>query len=278
LSYIGEEANAYYVEEVTYGQTPVTPAMLYIGIIQDAEPSLDPKNILVRGLGSRNVQSIRKTLRTVDLTLNYVPRDWDFWAYVGNDKSVSLEVFYEKAAAIISLNHKGLKINKATITGSIDEPVKIGIEGMAQDVAPGTSKIGNSYESTPAAEPIMSTDCVVKVAAVEVTRFSGFSFTVTNNLKRQPVIRSTNPHLLKALPRRHLELSGSITADFESKAEIDDIIADTSRAVAFEVGAGAQKKIFTFGNCKWKKTSEPTKIEDLVAQKLEFDALTLTES
>jgi hypothetical protein len=276
--YIGEEAKAYYVEEATYGTTPATPAMLYIGIIQNVEPALDPKNIIIRGIGSRTAKAIRRTVRAVDLSLAYIPQDWDFWAYVTNSKSVSLEAFYEKGASIISLNHKGSKIDKAKIECSIEDPVKISMNLIAQDLASAAAKIGNTYEDESANAIITGLDCVVKKGGTELTRFSDFSFEIANNLKRQPVIRTTTPHLIKALPERQLILQGSIRADFESKAELDDILADTEFTLAFEIGPAGNKKIFTFSGCKWKGAKTPTKIEDTVAQNLEWEAKTLAET
>jgi len=104
--YTGEEAKAYYVEETTYGVTPTNPAMLNIGIIQDVEPALDPRNIVIRGIGSRNVKAIRKGLRHIDLKINYTPQNWNFFNYVRSLKAISVEVFYEKTIGIVSLNHK----------------------------------------------------------------------------------------------------------------------------------------------------------------------------
>jgi len=276
--FVGEEAKAYYVEETVYGTTPGTPAMLYIGIIQNVEPAIDPKNIVIRGIGSRTPKAIRRTVRAVDLSLAYIPQDWDFWAYVLNAKSVSLETFYEKGASIISLNHKGSKIDKAKIECSIDDPVKISMNLIGQDVASAGTKIGNTYENESTNAPITGLDCVVKKGGAEVTRFSDFSFEIANFLKRQPVIRSTTPYLIKALPERQQSFQGSIRADFESKAELDDILADTEFTLAFEIGPAGNKKIFTFGGCKWRGAKTPTKIEDLVAQNLEFDAKTLAET
>jgi len=276
--YTGEEAKAYYVEEATYGQTPASPNMLYIGIIQNIEPAIDPKNIVIRGIGSRQPKAIRRTVRAVDLSLVYIPQDWDFWNQSKLTSSISLEVFYEKTTGIISLNHKGCKVDKAKVEVSIEDPVKITMNLIGQDVASAAAKIGANYENESANAPITGSDCVIKKAGVEITRFSDFSFEVLYNLKRQPVIRSTIPYLIKALPERHQILQGSIKADFESKAELDDILADTEFTLAFEIGPAGNKKIFTFGGCKWRGAKTPTKIEDLVAQNLEFEAKTLTES
>jgi len=266
--YIGEESKAYYVEETTYGTTPTNPAMLYIGVIQEVEPALDPRNIVIRGVGSRNVKAIRRGLRHVDLKIVYVPQDWDFFAYVRSLKSVSIEVFYEKAAGVLSLNHKGCKVDRIKVDVSVEDPVKVTADLIGQDLSVGTTKIGASYESEPAANPLTGNDCSVSKGGVEITRFSDFSFEIVNNLKRQPVIRSTTPYLIKSLPERHETLQGTIRADFESKAELDDILADTEFTLLFNISG----KNFSFSGCKWRSSRLPTHIEDIVAQSLEWEA------
>ena len=152
--FVGEEARAYYVEEAQYGVTPSgtgQPAMKWIGIVQEVEPALDPRNIVIRGIGSRNVRAIRRGLRHVDLKIAYVPHNWTFFDYVTSLKSMSVEVYYEKSASLISLNHKGCKIDRVKVDVSLEDPVKIAADLIGQDVAFAYAKIGASYEAEPSA-------------------------------------------------------------------------------------------------------------------------------
>jgi len=272
--YTGEEAKAYYVEETTYGTTPTNPAMLCTGVIQEIEPALDPRNILLRGIGSRNLKAIRKGLRHIDLKLVYTPQNWNFFNYARVLKSTSIEVYYEKTSGIVSLNHKGCKVDRAKVEVSIEDPVKVSMDLIGQDVAVGTAKIGASYETEPSTNPLTGSDCSITKAGVEITRFSDFSFEIVNNLKRQSVIRATIPHLIKSLPERHEVLRGSVRADFESKAELDDILGDTEFTLLFVIGGTN----FSFTGCRWRSSRMPTKIEDTVAQTLEWEAKGLTIS
>jgi hypothetical protein len=121
---------------------------------------------------------------------------------------------------------------------------------------------------------LTGSDCSISKAGVEITRFSDFGFEIVNSLKRQPVIRSTTPYLIKSLPERHEVLQGSIRADFESKAELDDILGDTEFTLLFNIGGTN----FSFTGCKWRSSRLPTKIEDTVAQTLEWEAKGLTIS
>jgi len=272
--YTGEEARAYYVEEATYGTTPTNPAMLCIGVIQEIEPALDPRNIVLRGIGSRNVKAIRRGLRHIDLQVVYTPQNWDFFSYVRSLKSTSVEVYCEKTSGVISLNHKGCKVDRAKVEVSIEDPVKVTMDLIGQDLAVGTAKIGASYEPEPATNPLTGSDCSISKAGADVTRFSDFSFEILNNLKRQPVIRATTPYLIKSLPERHEVLQGSIRADFESKTELDDILDDAEFTLLFNIGGTN----FSFTGCKWRTSRLPTKIEDTVAQTLEWEAKGLTIS
>jgi len=271
--YTGEEAKAYYVEESTYGTTPTNPAMLCIGVIQEIEPALDPRNIVLRGIGSRNIKALRRGLRHIDLKVVYTPQNWNFFNYARSLKSTSVEVYYENSG-IVSLNHKGCKVDRAKLEVSIEDPVKVTIDLIGQDVAAGTAKIGASYETEPSTNPLTGLDCSISKAGTEITRFSDFSFEILNNLRRQPVIRATTPYLIKSLPERHEVLQGSVRADFESKTELDDILGDTAFTLLFNIGGTN----FSFTGCKWKSSRLPTKIEDVVAQTLEWEAQGLTIS
>ena len=272
--YTGEEARAYYVEEATYGTTPTNPAMLCIGVIQEIEPAVDPKNIVLRGIGSRNIKTIRKGLRHIDLKIVYTPQNWNFFNYTRSLKSTSIEVYYEKTSGILSLNHNGCKVDRAKVDVSIEDPVKVTMDLIGQDVAVGTAKIGANYETEPSTNPLTGSDCSISKAGAEITRFSDFSFEITNNLKRQPVIRATTPYLIKSLPERHEVLQGSVRADFKSKAELDDIQGDSEFTLLFNISGNN----FSFTGCKWKSSRLPTKIEDTVAQTLEWEAKGLTIS
>jgi len=272
--YTGEETRAYYVEETTYGVTPTNPTMLCIGIIQEIEPALDPKSIVLRGIGSRNIKAIRRGLRHIDLKMVYTPQNWNFFNYARSLKSTSVEVYYEKTSGIISLNHKGCKVDRTKVDVSIEDPVKVTMDLIGQDVTVGTAKIGASYETEPATDPLTGSNCSISKAGAEITRFSDFSFEIVSNLKRQPVIKATTPYLIKSLPERQEVLQGSIRADFESKAELDDILGDTEFTLLFNIDGTN----FSFTGCKWRSSRLPTKIEDTVAQTLEWEAKGLTIS
>ncbi|MEM1566736.1 MAG: hypothetical protein QW510_06630, partial [Candidatus Bathyarchaeia archaeon] len=94
-------------------------------------------------------------------------------------------------------------------------------------------------------------------------------FTIENNLKPVPVIRSANAHVAKYLPARHRELSGELTFEFEDKGEFEDVMGDTEFSLKFGLG-GSNYALFKY--CKWENVQTPVRIEDLVSLKARFIA------
>jgi hypothetical protein len=108
-----------------------------------------------------------------------------------------------------------------------------------------------------------------------IDRATEWKFTVENNLKQVPVIRSTDGYLLKYLPARHRNLTGELVFEFESRQEYDDVVNDSEFSLKFGLG-GTSSAIFKY--CKWQNIGTPTKIEDLVSLKASFVARDLVIS
>jgi len=275
--YGAHEAKIYYVQESTYGVTPTNPSMLGIATVENVEPALDPGLIKVRGIGSRDLNTIRRGLRQVGLKVTYaLPSDAsiNFLQHIQTLNSLSIEVFYEKTSGIIDLLHKGCRMDKVTVECSIEDVVKATAELIGQDLAVGTTKIsGATYADYSGAVPFY--DSYVQRGAGDgsglttVERATDWKFSIENNLKRVPVIRSTSGHLLKYLQERHRILTGELTFEFESKQEYDDVINDSEFSLKFGLG-GTNSALFKY--CKWEKVGTPTKIEDLVSLKAPFVA------
>ena len=275
--YGAHEAKIYYVQESTYGVTPTNPSMLGVATAENVEPALDPELIKVRGIGSRDIRVIRKGLRQVGLKVAYaLPSDSpiNFLQHIQTLYSLSIEVFYEKSSGIIDLLHKGCRMDKVTVECSIEDIVKATAELIGQDITVGTSKItGATYADYSGAVPYhesyvqRGTGDGSGLTAVE--RITDWKFTIENNFKKVPVIRSTSGYLLKYLQERHRALTGEITFEFESKQEYDDIINDSEFSLKFGLG-GTNSALLKY--CKWEKVGTPTKIEDLVSLKAPFVA------
>jgi len=73
VAYGAHEAKVYYVEETTYGQTPrPNPNMLGLKTAFDVEHNIDPGLLKLRGIGSRDLDTIKKGLRKPTLKFGYL--------------------------------------------------------------------------------------------------------------------------------------------------------------------------------------------------------------
>ena len=231
-----------------------------------------------------DLQAIKKGLRAPSLKIAYplpsdAPINFLQYARVELAKSLSVQVLYYKGAFasatdIISLLYTGCKFQTATVECSIEDVVKANIELLSQDLTLGTDKLEDAtYADYAGAVPFY--ESYIKKDTTTLDRVTDWKFSINNNLKQVPVIRSTNGNVLKYLPNRHRDLTGDVVFEFESKDEFDDIVNDSEFDLEFGLG-GSNKAVFT--DCKWENASTPTKIEELVSLKASFVAKTVSIS
>lgn len=276
MPYGAHEAKIYYVDETSYGETPANPSMLGIKA-ESVEPLLNPNLIKVRGVGSRDLQAIKKGSRDVGVKVAYpLPSDApiNFLQHITTLNSLSIEIFYEKSSGIVDLLFKGCRMDKAVVECSIEDVVKASVELVGQNVVVGTSKIsGATYADyggvIPYYESYVQRGAGDGSGLAVVERVTDWKFAIENNLKQVPVIRSTNGEILKYLPARHRSLTGELIFEFESKQEYDDVVNDSEFSLKFGLG-GTNSALFKY--CKWESVGTPTKVEDLVSLKASFVA------
>jgi hypothetical protein len=280
-TYGAHECRIYFVQETNYGETPTSPSMLSVNA-ENVEPSLDPDLIRVRGIGNRDLQTIKRGLRQASLKINHLlPSDAPigFIQHAQTLNSLSVQVLYYKglfasATDIISLLYQGCRINKLTVECSLEEVVKATIELVGKDITVGTGKIagatyGDYAGAIPYNESYVQRGAGDGSGLTALERVTDWKFTVENNLKPVPVIRSTDGFLLKYLPVRHRNLTGELIFEFESKQECDDVINDSEFSLKLGLG-GTNSALFKY--CKWENVATPTRIEDLASLKASFVA------
>src|SRR3989304_3231518 len=206
-TYSAHESRVYYVEETAYGQTPTNPSMLGVPA-ESIEPTVNPSNIKLRGVGSIDLQAVKKGLRVPSLKIAYplpsdAPINFLQYAKAELEKSLSIQTLYYKGAFasatdIISLVYTGCKFQRITVDCSIEDVVIAGA----------------SYADHAGAVPFY--ESYIKKGAVTLDRVTDWKFTIENNLKHVPVIRTPNGNILKYLPHRHRDLTGELVFEFES--------------------------------------------------------------
>jgi hypothetical protein len=281
MSYGGHEAKFYYVGEAVYGVTPTNPVMKGIENVENIEPGIDPSNLKLRGTGSRDLSAIKRGLKKVDVKIDYiVPSDdiLHFMKQVDVLDPLSLEIIYDKAGTIIDLRYMGCRFDKETVQCSVEDVIKATADLIGQDMVAETAKItGATYSdwggAVPWSESYVSRGDADGTNQVVLEEITDWKWTIENNLKRVPVIRSTNGYLLKYLQERQRNITGELTFEFENRTEYFDAVNDAEFSI--KIGM-SQDKYALFKYCKWDSIKTPTKIEDLVSLRAPFTARQVT--
>jgi hypothetical protein len=271
----------YFVVEENYGETPSNPEMLSVNA-ENVDAEIDPSLIQIRGVGSRDLQALKYGMRRPTLKVSHVlpsTAPTSFIQHAQTLNSLSVQVLWYKghfaeATDIISLLYKGMRIDKLSVECSIDDFVKAAVELIGQNVTVGVNKLSGASYTDHAGAVSYSESFVQRGAAdgsnlTDIERVTDWKFTMENNLKPVPVIRSAYAYLLKYLPARHRILSGELTFEFEDKQEFEDVIADAEFSLKFGLG-GNNGVLFKY--CKWENVAAPTRLEDLVSLKARFVA------
>ena len=272
-----DEERFYYVAETVFGTTPTNPAMLSVPA-DVIDPGLDPSNIKLRGSGSYDLLAIKKGLRKPSLKVDYVvpsaaPVELLQYAKMDLDKSLSCQVIYWKGefatpSNVLSLLYTGMRFNRLQLECAIEDVLKASAEFEGLELVTGTAKIsGATYTDHLGAVAYHET--YVKKDTTTLDRVVDWKVEILNNVKRVPVIRTSSGHLAKYIPFGHRELSGELTFEFESKAEMDEVLADTEFSLEFGLG-GACKSIFSY--CKWDNVTHTKWLDDLISAKAKFVA------
>ncbi len=278
-TYSTDQERFYYIEEGTPGVTPSGAPEAHITMLGipavDIIPSFDPNNLKLRGVGNYDLQDIKRGTFEPSLRLNYIvpsAAPTNLLQYIKRDldKTISGQVLYykgafEAATDILSLLYNYLKVSKATVSFETDDLVRASLDLIGQNITTGTAKLANADYAEYSGAISQST---VTIGGVTNTKATRWSFSVENNPRRVPVIRSANPHLAKYIPWGQRSISGEIDFEFEDKTEIDQALADTEFSLALGIGGATA----TLSNCKWDTITKDKWLEDLISVKATFTA------
>lgn len=271
----------YILEDYLAAPLGVNPVFKTI-TAEDFDPGIDPALVKIRGCGSRDLVALKRGLLKPDLKVAFpVPSEdiMNFLHHVVDCYSMTISVLDEGADEIIELLYKGARIDKATVSCSLEDVLKTECDLMAVDVNSASETVaGATYN--PLAGAVSWADVAVQkgnadgsnLAPFEVV--TDFKFTIANNLKRIGVLRSTTPTRAKYIEPRQRDLYGELMCTFENKDQYY-AAAEGGFSLKFDLSAG---KYFLFKNCQWDKVSSPRRPDDIIALKLGFTAQSFTDS
>jgi hypothetical protein len=280
--YAGATSKFNYILE-SYLGAPLPPNPVFTTLTaDDIEPAIDPALVKIRGCGTRDLIALKRGLLKADLTIAYpLPSDdiMNFVHHVVDCFALTVSVLDEGPDELVDLLYTGSRVDKATISCSLEDVLRAECDLIAQDVTGASAKpAGASYNLLSGA--VSWADVAVlkgnadgsNLVPFEVT--TDWKFAIANNLKRVGVIRASNPTKPKYIIPRQRDLSGELTCTFENKDQYY-AAADGAFSLKFDLSAG---KYFLFKNCQWSNVSSVRRPEDIVSMKLAFTAETFSDS
>ena len=103
------------------------------------------------------------------------------------------------------------------------------------------------------------------------TNVQAFSFAIDNGLRQQRAIGDKN---IVGIGLGRFNTTGSMTMHFDSQAEMNNFLADTARAVQFQVSDGTRGYIFDFPNVKYTSAEVVAGgVDEDIVVEFEFQAL-----
>ncbi len=276
-TYSAEEEAFYYIDEATFGVTPNAPAFLGHPC-SSITPNINANNLQVRGCGSINYIANKRGRLLPELKIKFpVPSaaPTNFLQYLRPElgKSLSLNVLYYKGAFnsatdILSLLYTGMRFSKTNITCDIDGIVEAEVTMLGQNVSTGTAKVTDATYAQYSGVT-SGLESYVKIAGSTDERVVSWRIEIDNGVRQIHTIKS-NAHIAKYVPFGSQKVSGEITFEFESKTELDELLADTEKA-SVEFGIGGANYIKA-EYIKWDSFELDGKIEDFIRASVPFTA------
>jgi hypothetical protein len=201
-------------------------------------------------------------------------------AYLQKDLFTDLENLYllarvyRDASNYFFIKANGVKCNVLTVSGSIGEPITwvMDLIGKAMDTPaapPGTP----TYADEPTGDPWLWKDAYIQYdSGGGLTLFpdvTDFEFRIEFGLKPVFVFNSTGSLEISALEQTVIKPTARITANLQSEAQLDWLLGLTEVDLKLVL---PDSKHITLLDGKFRSVEPTLKPDDLLAQRLEFEA------
>jgi len=284
-----EHIGVQYDVETAYadGGSGGSPDFAWIGIIQDAAQAFENMKRECRGIGSVDPNAFADGLQSPEITIKWVIQrkrtvatafnPATLLAYAETFPSTGLGIEWLAtygSTSYVSLWYKGMMIDTLDIDFSIDSFIIATAKFVGHSIVDGTASVGNSYASNPIslannyALPLTGYDAEVFMNAaggadVALTEVKSVHLSVRNNLKRIPVIQTSNSTNLKYILKGRRELTGEIVCYIEDKTEYAHLLDATDLDIRVDLHKSDNVPYFNFTNAKLDRGSLTTRITEI---------------
>ena len=273
----------YALTEVNYGAEPSGAYnMAALGYPTELTPQSDPEltavHVLRTGLGAglpirllSKKMNVRMRLQWLQCTLAaYVQKE----LFTDLDNLYLLTRVYRDDTNKWFLEASGLKCNVLTVSGSVGEPIQWSMDLIGKNMDTPAAPPGTpTYANEPTTDPWIWKDCYLQYdSGGGLTLFpdvTDFEFCIDFGLKPVFVFNSSGSLELSALEQTIIKPTARITANLQSETQLDWLLGQTEVDLKLVL---PDSKYITLLDGKFRAVEPTLKPEDLLAQRLEFEA------
>lgn len=265
MSAQGSRSRFSIVEEVVYGTTPATPAMLQLPINTHG---LKLTKALIEGQeirSDRMPRHVRHGPRNADGPIVVELRAGDFdglleSAFMSDFSSNVLNIgttpkYFTMEDALLDVGayhvYRGMSVSQMSVVIAPGEAVMATFEMMGRDMVPGTATISGSTQ-TPSSnnEPFDTFTGTISEGGSPIAYVTRLEFSLNNNLQNVNVIGS---NLSYELEYGLAQVTGTVTARFLDNTLLNKFVNETSSSLEVQVDdlTGTNGHTFLFPRIKY---------------------------
>jgi len=225
-------------------------------------------------------------MKAPDINLKWIVQQYEsgtfdpktFMDYVDTFPTYGLGIGWEatyNASTYLTYWYKGCLIDRLDVDFTVDSFIIATAKLMAKSVTSSASLITAASRASNPIDltnseclPLTGHDAEVFVNAAgsgdsTIATVKRVHFSIQNNLKRIPVIQTSNPELLKYMVKSQRKLEGELELYVENKTQYDYLLNATALDIRIDLHKTDNSPYFDFTGCKIDLGSFTTRINEV---------------
>ena len=273
----GYRTKLHWINETTEGTPPSggTPLPQYKTFYAFVDLRISRPEQVQPTIDDRDYSFIELGYKTYDASITYFPHNIELLQESITNVTTNTQTYwFEYPSISSSVVLSGAKTNRVRLSTEGGNLVQAVLDVFAAKLT--TTAPTANRDALPTVAPFHARDSVVRINSTEKPEFRSWSVEISNNLERIPRLGSTEYRVVR---ERHRDVTGELTATFESTAQLTQLLDNTAFDVEIDIGKeGATTRKLTITGCKWLEHPIPSRKTDLILLRLRFRGRTVTLS
>jgi hypothetical protein len=271
----GYRTKLHWINETTEGSAPSggSPPPTYKTMYAFVDFRISRPELIQPTIDGRDYQFIELGYRTYEIPVTYFPVDITLLTdTITNIATKTQTLWFEYPSLTTTAVVSGCKANRVRLSANAGELVQAAIDFFGVKYT--TTAPTANRDPLPSAAPFHARDSAVRINGTTAPEFRAWSVEINNNLERVPTLGGDEYRVVR---ERHRDVTGELTATFESTAHLTRLLNNTEFDLAIDIGKeGTTTRTLTITGCKWLEHPIPSRKTDLILLRLRFRGKTVT--